>query len=110
MQAISPLVIGMFLLSTALQAVSWSLLPMTSGFTKFGPSAIFVLLFTFGVWLMGRVSASGIPLSILIPVTATIVPLITVIVGITIYHEPASLMRLMLLIFACGVIGFASTL
>lgn len=59
---------------------------------------------------MARLTASGVPLSILIPFTSALVPLAVSTVGVLVYGEPASLLRVVLLLVACLLIGVASSL
>ena len=103
-------VILMFLGSIVFQVFALSLLPITQGFTKVAPTVGCMAAFIGGIGLLARIIVSGVPLSILIPVTAAVVPLGVVVVGVAIYGEPASLMRIVTLISACGLIGVASRL
>jgi hypothetical protein len=59
---------------------------------------------------MARLLNSGINLGILLPFMAAVVPLCAIAVGILFYGESASFIKLSLLVSACLVIGFASSI
>jgi hypothetical protein len=59
---------------------------------------------------MARLLNSGINLGILLPFMAAVVPLCAIAVGILFYGESASFIKLFLLVSACLVIGFASSI
>jgi multidrug transporter EmrE-like cation transporter len=107
--ALSPTLIGTYLVSIALQAAALSLLPISQGFSRPVPTIVLIVLFITGIGLMARIIATGIPLSILIAISAAVVPFAVVVVAVTIYHEPASPLRVALLLVACVLIGVAST-
>jgi multidrug transporter EmrE-like cation transporter len=108
MPTLSPTLIGTFFVSIALQAAALSLLPITQGFSRPLPTIALIVLFVAGIGLLARIIATGVPLSILLPVSAAVVPLAVVAVAVTFYGEHASLLRVVLLIAACGLIGVAS--
>ena len=110
MPALTPTVIGTFVLSVILQVVGLSLLPRSEGFTRPLPTLGLIVAFIAGIWLMARLTASGVPISILIPITGAVIPLAVVAVGILVYGEPASLFRVALLIVACLLIGLAGSM
>ena len=51
---------------------------------------------------------SGAKLGIMSPLLAAIIPLGVIAVGIFLYHESASPLRITLLLAACGLIGAAA--
>lgn len=110
MLALSPTVIGTFVVSIVLQVVALSLLPSSAGFARPLPTLGVIVAFIAGIGLMARLSALGVPLSVLIPLSAAVVPLVIVAVGVLVYGEPASLMRVVLLLGACLLIGVASSI
>ena len=101
--------IGTFLVSIALQVMALSLLPITQGFSRPLPTIVLIVSFITGIGLMARIITTGVPLSILIAISAAVVPLAVVVVAVTIYGEPASPLRVALLLVACVLIGVAST-
>lgn len=108
MPTLSPTLIGTFFVSIALQVAALSLLPITQGFSRPLPTIALIVLFVAGIGLLARIIATGVPLSILLPMSAAVVPLGVVAVAVTFYGEPASLLRVALLMAACGLIGVAS--
>jgi multidrug transporter EmrE-like cation transporter len=101
---------AIFAASIVFQVLALGRLPLTRGFTDVVQTAVCVLVFSIGIGLLARIIASGVPLSILIPLSAAAVPLALIIVGIVIYGEPASFAKFALLVLACGTIGVASKL
>ncbi len=108
MSALSPSVIGTYIVSIVLQIAALSLLPLTHGFSRPLPTVGLIILFVVGIGLMARITAAGVPLSILIPVSSAIVPLVLVAIGVMFYGEGTSLLRVALLLVACVLIGVAS--
>jgi multidrug transporter EmrE-like cation transporter len=106
--ALSPSVIGTYIVSIVLQIAALSLLPLTQGFSRPLPTVGLIILFVVGIGLMARITAAGVPLSILIPVSSAIVPLVLVAIGVIFYGEGTSLLRVALLLVACVLIGVAS--
>ena len=85
-------------------------MPLTKGLTELVPSIGCGIAFLAGLGLMARLLNSGINLGILLPFMAAIVPLCAIAVGIIFYGESASLTKLSLLVSACLVVGFASSI
>ncbi len=108
MPTLSLTLIGTFFVSITLQVAALSLLPITQGFSRPLPTIALIVLFITGIGLLARIIATGVPLSILLPVSSAVVPLAVLVVGVTFYGEPASLLRVALLIAACGLIGVAT--
>ena len=90
--------IGTFFVSITLQVVALSLLPITQGFSRPLPTIASIVSFVAGIGLLARILATGVPLSILLPVSSAVVPLAVLAVGVTFYGEPASLLRVALLV------------
>jgi small multidrug resistance pump len=101
---------AIFVASIVFQVLALGRLPMTQGFTNVAQTLVCLLVFSIGIGLLARIIVSGVPLSILIPLSAAAVPLALVIVGMVVYQEPASPARFGLLVLACGIIGVASKL
>lgn len=101
--------VATFLVSIALQVFALSLLPASEGFTRFWPTAALIVTFVTGIGLTARLSASGLPVSILIPIATAIIPLALIAVGVTFLGEQASPLRIFLLIVACVLVGVASS-
>ena len=100
----------LFVIAIVLQIAAASLLPATKGFTALIPTAACLVMFGVSFWMMARLMHGGVNLSIIAPIMAAIVPLGAIATGIFIYGEPAPAMRVGLLVSACALIGFASTL
>jgi small multidrug resistance pump len=96
--------------SIALQVFALGRLPLTRGFADLPQTLIVLVVFAAGIALLARIQASGVPLSILIPLSAAAVPLALIVTGLVIYHEPASPLKVVLLVATCGIIGIASRL
>ena len=79
-----------FLASITLQVIALGRLPLTQGFTNLGQTVLVLVVFAGGIGLLARIQASGVPLSILIPMSAAAVPLALIATGFVVYHEPAS--------------------
>ena len=110
MAAISPTVLLMALVSLLAQAAGVSLLPKTQGLTDPLFTAAFALCFALGLGLMARIVHAGVSLGLLIPFMSATVPLVAIMVGIFVYGESASPLKLALLVGACVTIGVASSL
>ena len=96
-----------FLISIVFQVGAILLLPSTRGFTNPLTSVLCVASFGVALWMLARIINSGVDLGLLIPISAAAVPLATIIAGILIFREPASTMRVLLLLGACGLVGVA---
>ena len=110
MITLTPTIIMMLAASVAFQVIGLSLMPLTKGVTQLLPSVACCLAFLAGLGLMARLLNSGINLGILLPFMAAVVPLCAIAVGILFYGESASFIKLSLLVSACLVIGFASSI
>ncbi|RZO78570.1 MAG: hypothetical protein EVA63_10890 [Halieaceae bacterium] len=110
MVSLTPTIIAMLAASVVFQVIGLSLMPLTKGLTEIVPSIGCGLAFLAGTGLMARLLHSGINLGVLLPFVAAIVPLCAIAVGMLFYGESASLTKLSLLVSACLVIGFASSI
>ena len=108
MIGLTPSAILTFIVIVVAQSVGISLLPKTQGFTNIGFAIATVAMFTVSLVAMARLIQSGTNLGILIPLMASIIPLVSAVVGMTIYGESASPVRIALLVLACVFIGAAS--
>lgn len=99
---------AMFFASVGFQVLAVALLPRTRGFTQFLPTLGCSLLFICGIWMVARMYEGGAKLGILSPLLAAVIPLGVMALGIILYHESASPLRIALLVLACGLIGGAA--
>lgn len=100
----------LFCLIIATQVLGGALLPRTEGFHNLAWTAACLGTYGFSLWLMAFLINRGVPLSLLLPLMAALVPLALVGVGVAVYHEPASWGKIAWLLAACGAIGVASTM
>jgi multidrug transporter EmrE-like cation transporter len=98
----------MFLASVGFQVAAVGLLPRTRGFTQLLPTVGCSLLFICGIWMVARMYQGGAKLGILSPLLAAVIPLCVIAIGVIVYHESASPLRITLLVLACGLIGGAA--
>lgn len=98
----------LFFASVAFQILAMTLLPRSRGFTVLLPTVGCAALFICGIWMIARMYQSGAKLGIMSPLLAAIIPLGVIAVGILLYHESASPLRITLLVAACGLIGAAA--
>lgn len=110
MQALTFSNIAWFFASVALQVIALSALPASAGFTRPLPTLIVCVGIVAGLGIFARLAASGVELSLLIPISAAIVPLTIVLIDTFINGNPASAAKIALLCGSCGLIGYASTL
>ena len=92
------------------QVAATSLPPRTDGFTNLYWTAACLVIFAISYWCLAQMIDRGMPLSLLIPILAAVVPLAMIAVGVIIYKEAASGMKIMLLRLACGTIGVTSAM
>lgn len=110
MAALTPSILMMFAVSIVFQVIGISLLPATKGVTAIIPSLGCGISFLVGLGMMARLTNSGINLNILIPFMAATVPIFVIAVSILVYGESVSITKISLLVSACLVIGFASSI
>jgi small multidrug resistance pump len=110
MITLTPSIIALVATSVVCQVIGASLMPMTKGLTEIIPTLGFAIAFAIGLGIMARLINSGINLSALLPFMAAVVPLCAIAVGVFVYGESASTLKISLLIFSCLTIGFASSM
>jgi multidrug transporter EmrE-like cation transporter len=101
------LFVGIFIFG---QLLGIYLLPRTVGLTRLLPTVACAACFVIAIGALARLSFKGVPLGILIPMSAAVVPLATIFMGMVLYGESASPLKLTLLIGACGAVGWAAAL
>jgi hypothetical protein len=99
-----------FLLSVVLQVAVLSMLPITRGYTVPLYTAIAVVAINIAVFIFARIANAGVHLSLLIPLSATFVPLGVIAISIFAYGEPMPIAKAGLLVAACLLIGAASAI
>lgn len=82
-------------------------LPLTTGYTKFWPTLASILTLLLGSLLFCRMLYKGVALSFLIPLGSAVMPLVVSMLGIFVYGESVSVLKIMLLVVACALIGIA---
>ena len=110
MVALTPSILMMFAVSIVFQIIGLSLLPVTKGVTVIIPSLGCGISFLVGLGMMARLNNSGINLNVLIPFMAAIIPICVIAVSVLVYGESASITKISLLVSACLVIGYASSI
>jgi len=105
---VSPRVAALFCASVAFQLLAMLLLPRTRGFTVALPTIACALLFVGGIWMVARMYSSGAPLGIMSPLLAAVIPLGVIAIGVLVYNESASPLRISMLLGACALIGAAA--
>lgn len=97
-----------FILLVITQVAATSLLPRTAGFTNLYWTVGCLGIFALSYWCLAQMIHRGMPLSLLIPILAAVVPLAMIGVGPVLYKEAASAAKIALLCLACATIGLAS--
>jgi len=97
-----------FLYATATQILGVSLLVKTRGFTHVGYTAGTIVVLISSFFALAWLLANGAKLNILLPVLAATVPLGSIMVGVFFFGEPASWLKIGLLVGACVLIGLAA--
>jgi small multidrug resistance pump len=87
-----------------------ALLPLTRGFTALGPTIACIALFVVSLGISARLVNSGVELSSLTPIATVAIQLFILFIGIAVYGEPASPIRIALLFAAALMIGVATRL
>ena len=100
--------IAWFLFSVVAQLGAITLLPRTAGFTKAAPTLLCAGLFLLGIYALARLTHKGVDLGLLVPAMSGFIPLVTIAIGIFVYGESASPLKLGLLVGACVLIGVAA--
>ena len=110
MQAMTLNVVLMFITSAALQTAGIALMPLSKGLTAPLPTAGVALCYLAGIGLMIKITSSGVSIGVLIPLLATVIPLLSILLSIVFFGDSASWLKIGLLVTACLLIGFASSL
>ncbi|HZU64261.1 MAG TPA: hypothetical protein VFF98_11295 [Novosphingobium sp.] len=92
------------------QVIGASLLVKSAGFKAPGATLACVLVLVSSFWMMARIIQEGLPLGLLMPMLAALVPLATIGVAVTFLGEAASWARVGVLGVACMLVGWAATL
>lgn len=98
----------LFVLICLAQIIGGAILPKTNGFAAIGWTLACLAVYTLSFWLMSLIIRFGIPLSSLVPLMSAVIPLSLIGVGVMLYGESASLLRLGLLGGAVALIGLAT--
>ncbi len=83
-------------------------MPKSNGFIDLDWTIVCLAVYSFSFWLMALMIRLGIPLSSLVPLTAAIVPLALIGVGVFFFGESASWAKIAMLVSACLLVGLAS--
>ena len=98
----------LFIGTTLFQLLGASLAPASQGMTRPWPSIGVLASYAIGVTLMARLINSGVSLSLLVPLLTLSITLGAVAVGVLVYGESASTVKLVLLGLATVFICLAS--
>ena len=109
MNQISLKVVAMIALVVVTQVAGSTLLVKTDGFRLLGWSIACVLVYAVSFYLLAEVIRQGMALSLVMPILAALVPLLTILIAVTVLKEQASWLRLGLLSASCVLIGAAAT-
>jgi small multidrug resistance pump len=110
MQGISTGTLLLFAAAIAGQVIGVTTLPRTAGFTNAPFTILALAAFDVSLLFCARLLTSGVNLVGLVPIMSASVPLISVACGILLYGEGASLLKVAVLVVACGLVGVASRL
>jgi small multidrug resistance pump len=102
-------VIAMFAFTIFGQSLGLSLIPATRGFTAVVPTVVCIVSFISSFAVFARMVNGGVLFTSLAPVITVTLQLVVLIVGVVVYHEPASLSKIGLLVGAAIMIGMATT-
>jgi len=108
MSSLTTGVVAMFTASMALQLFMLSMLPLSKGYTSPLPTIAALVSLNLAFYIYARLIADGAQLSIMVPLSATVIPLCSIAIGVFFYGEPAPLLKLGLLFLATIIIGIAS--
>lgn len=96
-----------FIGSILFQIAGISLWPLTNGFTEFLPTLGAIAGQLIGNFMFCRLLYKGVSLSLLVPLGSAAIPLVVSTIGILVYGESVSVLKIVLLISACSLIAFA---
>lgn len=108
MSTLSLPVIGAFAFTIIGQAIGLSLIPATRGFTAVLPTIGCVVAFISSFAVFARLVNNGVELSMLTPIITVTLQLVVLVIGITVYHESASMAKIGLLLGATAMIATAT--
>lgn len=97
-----------FVFTIAGQAIGLSLIPATRGFTAIWPTIACMLSFILSFAVFARLVNDGVELSMLTPIITVTLQLVVLVIGITVYHESASMPKIGLLLGAAVMIAAAT--
>lgn len=109
MASASPVTFGLIIFSAILQIAGFAMMPASKGGTAPVPTIIMIILFNTALFVMARVTHSGVNLGLLMPLLTILVPMGGVAVGAFFYGESASAMKVALLFAACALVVVANT-
>lgn len=102
--------IGLFLITVFAQIAGFAMLARTEGFSDPVWTSLCIAAGAISLWPLAYLIHHGAPLSGLVPILAATVPFVTIFVGLFLYGEAASTLKIVMLVLACGLVGFASSL
>ena len=100
-------VIGGFAASILGQIIALALLPATRGFTALWPTLACIGVFVASLAVSARLIHGGVELSALTPIATVAIQLFVLVIGIAVYGESASTLKVVLLLAAAIMIGVA---
>jgi quaternary ammonium compound-resistance protein SugE len=98
----------LILFVTVTQVAGSALLVKTDGFRAPGWTALCLGIYVTSFFAMATMFREGMPLGILLPLLAAVVPLLAIGVGLMFFGETASWARLGLLGLSCILVGVAA--
>ncbi|MGE4431554.1 MAG: SMR family transporter [Sphingobium sp.] len=98
----------LFLSLIATQIAAVSMLPRTDGFTSLRWTVACLGTYALSFWIMSTILREGQPLGLLVPLMSAVIPIATIIIGALLYNEPASMLRIGLLVLACMLVALAT--
>ncbi len=110
MSAFSVPIILMVAGSIATQVVGVMVIPHTKGLTAPSTTIGMFLYFMVGVGLTARLVHTGINVSTVLPLVASVVPLASIVIGATLFEESASSLKIALVVGGCVIVLAASYL
>jgi small multidrug resistance pump len=108
MLGLSPSAIGLFFLAIIAQTIGISFIPRSQGFTNIGGTLALVAMYVITLAAVAQLIHRGVNLSVLIPLVSAFGPLTAIAIGVLLYGEDAQPQKIIMLVSACGLIGFAS--
>jgi quaternary ammonium compound-resistance protein SugE len=98
----------MIMFVTGTQVAGSALLVKTDGFRASGWTALCLGIYVASFYVMANMFREGMPLGLLLPLLAAMVPLLAIIVGYFMLGETASMTRIGLLVGSCVLVGLAA--